>query len=76
MTQDVLGLLPMLAVGLLSFICQKDAVTSGECWKQPHHCLGEKVKNCLVSNRGGKGGQEELIATYTSIITGSVVNVP
>lgn len=58
-----MGLLPMLAVGSLSFTCQKGAVISGEPWQQPHHCLREKVKNCLVSNRDGKGGQDELIAT-------------
>lgn len=53
----------MLAVESLSFTRQKGAVTSGEPWQQPHHCLEVKVKNCLVSNRDGKGGQDELITT-------------
>lgn len=33
-TRDVLGLLPMPAVGLLSFTCQQGAATCGEPWQQ------------------------------------------
>lgn len=44
--------------------------------QQPHHCLGEEGRNCLVCNRAGKGRQDEPInPPCTRVITSSIVDL-